>query len=141
MVVRRSRAPSRRRSRAPSRRSRKIKRSGTYKKRSYKKRRSPARKTRRTTHRSSTKRYRKSGKVRSRNVIGKLRKGTLSKHGYTSNATAASRHTALAKAVRAYGALSVFRKLNAVAVLTKNTSPLKSKRFVADRNWVKRTYM
>jgi hypothetical protein len=72
--------------------------------------------------------------------IGPLRKGTLSKYGYSTSKSAQARHTALSKAVKADSALSVFRKLNAVMVLTKNTSPTASAKFRADRNWVKKKY-
>jgi len=77
----------------------------------------------------------------SRDRIGPLRKGSLSRHGYGTSKSASARHRALAKAVKAEGALAVFRKLNAVMVLNKNTNPSVSAKFKADRNWVKRTYM
>jgi hypothetical protein len=50
------------------------------------------------------------------------------------------RHLALGRAVSAYGALSVFRKLNAVYVYTRRTSPSSSRIFKADRNWIKTHY-
>lgn len=74
-------------------------------------------------------------------VIPKLRKGDLSQFGYSSSASATSRHRSLAKAVKEYGALSVFRKLNAIMVLNKNRSPGLSSRFKSDRNWVRANYM
>jgi len=81
---------------------------------------------------------------RSRSMIriGTLRKGDLSRFGY-SNVTAMSegrRHLALASAVRIYGALSLFRKLNAIYVLTKNTAPASSAIFKKDRDWIKDMY-
>jgi hypothetical protein len=74
-------------------------------------------------------------------VIPKLKKGELKEFGYTTSAPVSKRHAALKKAVEAYGATSVFRKLNAVMVLNKNTSPSSSAKFKADRNWVRSTYM
>jgi len=74
--------------------------------------------------------------------IGALRKGDLRRFGYT-NVTELSegrRHLALAAAVRAYGPLTVWRKLNAVFIYTKNTSPASSRVFKADRDWIKATY-
>jgi hypothetical protein len=74
--------------------------------------------------------------------IGPLRKGTLERFGYT-NVTALSsarRHLALASAVRAYGALTVWRKLNAVYVYTRRTSPASSRIFKTDRDWIRATY-
>lgn len=72
--------------------------------------------------------------------IGPLKKGELTATGYDATASASERHAAIAKAVGAYGRLSTLRKLNAVAVLTKRTSPTRAKTFKADRNWVKKTY-
>ena len=53
---------------------------------------------------------------------------------------AGRRHLALSSAVKAYGALSVFRKLNAVYVYTRNASPSSSAIFKADRDWIKAEY-
>lgn len=74
--------------------------------------------------------------------IGKLREGDLSRFGYENVTTlsAPRRHIALGRAVAEYGALSVFRKLNAVYVYTRNTAPASSRIFKADRNWVKEHY-
>ena len=74
--------------------------------------------------------------------IGPLREGDLSQFGYIKVAklSVVQRHVALKKAVKAYGSLSVWRKLNAVAVYTKNTSPLVSRIFKSDMAWVKREF-
>lgn len=71
--------------------------------------------------------------------IGELKHGEL--HGYHAKTSKRSRHTALRKTVRSVGALSTFRKLNAIAVYTKNSAPSKSKTIKADRNWIKKTFM
>ncbi len=74
--------------------------------------------------------------------IGPLRKGDLNRFGYT-NVSAMSegrRHLALSVAVKAYGSLTVWRKLNAVYVYTKRTSPRSSAIFKADRDWIKAYY-
>jgi hypothetical protein len=71
--------------------------------------------------------------------IGTLKKGLLIKFGYQ-NVTQLSqqqRHEALTKAIRAYGALSVFRKLNAVYVYNRKTNPSHSKIFKTDRDWTR----
>ena len=73
--------------------------------------------------------------------IGPLNKGTLSQFGYATHKNELSRHRALAQAVRKYGALAISRKLNAVAVLTKNTSPKSSTIFKKDRKWVAEKYI
>lgn len=74
--------------------------------------------------------------------IGPLRKGDLSRFGYehVTSMSLLKRKVALAKAVKAYGSLTVWRKLNALYVYTKNTAPESSTRFNEDRNWVKDTY-
>ena len=83
-----------------------------------------------------TRRNKKSSKG---NRIGTLKKGLLIKFGYQ-NVTQLSqqqRHEALQKAIRVYGALSVFRKLNAVYVYNRKTNPSHSKIFKTDRDWVR----
>lgn len=72
--------------------------------------------------------------------IGPLRKGELSKYGYSFRETTEKRHTALNKAIKAYGALSVFRKLDAVYKLSKNKISRVADVFKADRNWVYEKY-
>jgi len=71
--------------------------------------------------------------------IGELNKGEL--HGYHAKNSKPSRRKSLRKAVRSVGALSTFRKLNALAVYTKNSAPTKSKTIKTDCNWVKKTFM
>lgn len=68
--------------------------------------------------------------------IGPLKKGELEAVGYDRHKTARSRHMALNAAIKKYGGLSTYRKLNAIAVYTKRTSPSASKTFKADRNYV-----
>ncbi len=68
--------------------------------------------------------------------IGKLKAGRLSKYGYSSSKAASARHIALNKAIKAYGALPVYRMLNAIYVYTKRTSPAVSALYKTDRDWV-----
>jgi hypothetical protein len=68
-----------------------------------------------------------------------LRKGELVRFGYSYKNTQTKRHAALKKAAKDYGALGVYRKLNAVAKLTTRTVPKFSKVLAADRNWVKKS--
>lgn len=72
--------------------------------------------------------------------IGKLKEGDLSSFGYSANKTSRARHVALNAAIKKFGPLSVYRKLNAVAVYTKRTSPRKSKTFLEDRSYVGKKY-
>ena len=68
--------------------------------------------------------------------IGRLRKGELSKFGYSFRTTEEARHKALRQAVDEFGVLGVYRKLDAVAKLSKTTIPEASRIFKTDRNWV-----
>jgi hypothetical protein len=74
--------------------------------------------------------------------IGPLREGELSKYGYAkvANLSVRNRRAALKKAVAAYGSLTTWRKLNAVYVYTRITSPASSRIFKEDMNWIKATY-
>lgn len=80
-----------------------------------------------------------SGPLR-RTSIGPLRKGELSKHGYSFRKSQLARHRALKLAVQDYGPLGVFRKLDAVAKLTKHTLPDAAKTFKNDQDWVKEKF-
>ena len=74
--------------------------------------------------------------------IGPLREGELSQFGYAGVAklSVAQRHAALKKAVDTFGSLTVWRKLNAVAVYTKHTSPHVSRIFKSDMAWIQREF-
>ena len=69
-----------------------------------------------------------------------LVRGALREFGYSIHLPEEKRREILKKAVKKYGGLSVFRKLNAVATLQKNVNPQISKRFKADAEWVKRMF-
>jgi hypothetical protein len=71
--------------------------------------------------------------------IGELKPGGLM--GYSTTQSKTARHSKLRKVVKSKGALSTFRKLNALATYTKRTAKGKSKTAKADRSWVKKTYM
>ena len=75
--------------------------------------------------------------------IGKLKEGQLAKFGYVNvvHKTVEARRAALDKAVKEFGALSVFRKLNAVYVYGRRSAKESSKIFKEDRDWVKGKYM
>lgn len=76
---------------------------------------------------------------RSGKGIGPLHKGELAQFGYSHRETEDVRHAALRKAAEEYGALGVYRKLDAVAKLTMRTLPAVSRIFKKDRDWVKET--
>lgn len=73
-------------------------------------------------------------------VFGPLRKGELSKYGYSYKLPDTQRRSALQAAVQEFGPLSTYRKLNAVAKLSSLTNPSASSVFSADRNWIRKTY-
>lgn len=75
-------------------------------------------------------------------TIGTLKKGELSKYGYSYKLSESERKYALQKAVKEYGALGVYRKLNAVSKYTANMPESKASHivFTGDRNWIRRTY-
>lgn len=72
--------------------------------------------------------------------IGKLRKGELIKYGYQYRLSDSLRQAALRKAIKRYGPLSVYRKLDAVAKLSLRTAPDASKIFAMDRNWIRENF-
>jgi len=69
-----------------------------------------------------------------------IKKGKLTRYGYSTKKSAAARHRALAKAVRAYGATRVWRMLHAQVILRKRTQPRARQIFERDRDWVKQRY-
>lgn len=73
-------------------------------------------------------------------TIGPLRKGELTKYGYSMLKSEEERHSALRKAVEKYGPVGVYRKLDAVSKLTFRSIPQASKIYTKDRNWVKEKF-
>ena len=73
-------------------------------------------------------------------IIPPLHHGDLKRFGYTVKNKSSTRRRSLSKAVKKYGQVSVEHKLNAVAVLSKNTSPKNSKTYRSDMRWVKKKY-
>jgi hypothetical protein len=70
--------------------------------------------------------------------ITPLRKGELKKYGYSFRKSDLIRHEALRKAVKEFGVLGVYRKLDAVAKLSVRAAPKASAIFKKDRDWVRR---
>ena len=81
--------------------------------------------------------------------IGKLKSGVLSKYGYSrvTTLTKRQRHIALNKAIRGMmygkgmtmrqGVVDLIRRLNAIYVYTRRTSPNSSEIFRKDRDWLR----
>jgi transposase-like protein len=72
--------------------------------------------------------------------IGLLRKGELKKHGYVYLKHTEERHNALRKAIKEFGVLGVYHKLDAIAKLSKHSVPAASRIFKEDREWLQRHY-
>ena len=69
-----------------------------------------------------------------------LVRGALRDVGYNINLSEKERQRILDKAVKEYGGLSTFRKLNALYTLNKNRNPSLARKFRKDANYVKRKY-
>lgn len=93
-----------------------------------------------TTVKGKCVKARKTHSTRIPGRFGPLRKGELTKLGYSSRNPEELRHQALRKAVDAYGALGVYRKLDAVAKLSVHKLPSASAIYVTDREWIKKTF-
>jgi len=68
--------------------------------------------------------------------FGPMRKGELKKHGYVYEEPEHVRHEALNKAIKEFGPLGVFHKLDAIAKLSKRTAPKASRVFKEDLDWL-----
>ena len=68
-----------------------------------------------------------------------LKKGTLTNHGYSANASDEVRHVALRKAVAAEkgGVTAILRKLNVIANLNAKRNPTLTSKFRKDSHWLK----
>ena len=72
--------------------------------------------------------------------IGPLKKDILKQYGYSTKVGVRKRHQALSLAVKNYKALAIFRRLNAVRVLTKRTNPQASETFLEDMKWFRKKF-
>lgn len=85
----------------------------------------------------------KKSKSRSRSKVRiPVRKsGELTAYGYDVHTSAALRRAALTKAVKKYGALSVFRKINVLYIFNYRRHPDLAKKFKSDRDWIGKNYI
>ena len=102
-----------------------------------------------TTYKRNGKTIRRKAYTYERKDVGKpgkgpkvipIEKGKLSKFGYSTKKSERARHAALNKAVEEYGALSVYRALNAQVILRKRTQPEAREIFEADRDRIAEKY-
>jgi hypothetical protein len=75
---------------------------------------------------------------RSKVIKTPLKKGALTKHGYSTKSPAKTRHTALRKAVKASTAGTVIKRLNVLQVYNKNRSPKVAKIARSDMAFVRK---
>lgn len=68
-----------------------------------------------------------------------LERGTLGKYGYKSTLSDSQRRRTLKRALQTLPALTVYRKLNAIALVNRNRNPTLSNLFKEDAEWVKTT--
>jgi Family of unknown function (DUF5771) len=74
-------------------------------------------------------------------VIGPLKKGMLTQYGYHPVEAMSNRHKSLAQAIsKGEKPLAVFRRLQAISILTKRTVPRASRIYKQDAGWVRRSY-
>ena len=67
----------------------------------------------------------------------KLKKGGLSRYGYSTSVGVASRHLALSRAIaQGVPGLTLSRRLGALATLLKRTNPMLSRRIRKNQRWV-----
>jgi hypothetical protein len=81
------------------------------------------------------------GRSKTSRLIGPLREGELAKYGYSFRRPDTERHIALVKAIHEHSALSLYRKLDAIAKLMSRTLPRASTVFAKDRDWVRSKFM
>ena len=70
------------------------------------------------------------------NKLFTLKKGDLSKYGFSFKKTAKQRRQSLKKANKNIDKGTLIRKLNALSILQKNTNPIVSKKAKYDMKWV-----
>jgi len=68
--------------------------------------------------------------------IGILRRGDLKKYGYRYDLPLEARRQSLEKAMKHYGVLETWQKLNAIANISKTTNPVPASVFHQDATWV-----
>lgn len=73
-----------------------------------------------------------------RRVIKISHPGSLSKYGYALSKTASERDVALNKILKAYGYSTTIKKLNAIAVLFRNTQPAYTRKLERDMGYIRK---
>jgi len=80
------------------------------------------------------------GKLAPGEGFGPIRKGELKKYGYIYNESIEKRRDAIREAIKEFGTLGVYHKLDAIAKLSRRTVPEAAEVFRTDREWLKAHY-
>ncbi len=72
--------------------------------------------------------------------IGPLSRGDLVTLGYSHTKPTEERHAVVDKAVSKYGRAATIRKLNAIAVYSKRTAPLRAATYKRDMHYVQKKF-
>lgn len=78
--------------------------------------------------------------IRGPSRIGILRRGDLKVFGYRYDLPEEQRRSSLEKAMKKYGVLETWHKLNAIANISKSTNPVPASKFREDADWVLAIY-
>jgi hypothetical protein len=73
-------------------------------------------------------------------IFGPMKRRELLKHGYHYSLPINTRRKALESAIAEYSPAYVYKKLSAVAVLSKESKPIASRVFAEDSEWLKKQY-
>jgi len=73
--------------------------------------------------------------------LPKLKQGALTKHGYSVRESSKMRHAAIKKALKEFTPGELVKKLNAVRVLSKNTSPENSAIYAKDIKYIEEKWL
>jgi hypothetical protein len=73
--------------------------------------------------------------------LPKLKQGALTKHGYSIHESTKMRHSAIKKAMKEFTPGQLVKKLNAVRVLSKNTSPENSAIYAKDIKYIEEKWL
>jgi len=69
-----------------------------------------------------------------------LKKGMLTKYGYSTRAIQAERHSALIRAMKDASTGYIWKRLNAIEILNRNTNPEVAAKIKRDMDWLRAKY-
>ena len=69
-----------------------------------------------------------------------LKKGMLTKYGYSTHVVQAERHSALIRAMKDASTGYIWKRLNAIEILNRNTNPEVAAKIKSDMDWLRAKY-